>query len=75
METEELYQIQSEVEVETVVGYALSTGREVQFCLLLHCSLSWHSIDTFSESFLTIFFHFLLGFKTFQKGTSNCSCS
>ena len=35
METEELYQIQSKVEVETVVGYALSTGREVQFCLCL----------------------------------------
>ena len=27
---EELHQIQSEVEVETAVGYALSTGSEVQ---------------------------------------------
>ena len=30
-----LYQIQNEVEVKTVEGYALSRGKEVQFCLCL----------------------------------------
>lgn len=32
-ETAELYQIQNEVEVRTAEGYALSRGKEVQFCL------------------------------------------
>ena len=35
METAGLYQIQSEVEVKAVEGYALGKGKEVQFCLCL----------------------------------------
>ena len=35
METAGLYQIQNEVGVRTVEGYALSRGKEVQFCLCL----------------------------------------
>ena len=34
-ETAGLYQIQNEVEVRTAEGYALSRGKEVQFCLCL----------------------------------------
>ena len=35
MKTAGLYQNQNEVEVKTVEGYALSKGKEVQFCLCL----------------------------------------
>ena len=31
----ELYQIQNEVEEETVEGYTLNRGKEVRFCLCL----------------------------------------
>lgn len=77
----------SEVEEVTVVGYALSRGTEVQFCLL--SSLFSFSLLRdirlvhFRQAFLYFgetaglfhFFHFLLVFQTFQKGTSNCFCS